>query len=594
MQTADEFEVLEEAIAAAHAQSRWALFVYKREGSICKLRCFATKHKESCKYHLNLRAKDGIYRVTSVDLNHTCKVHYPRKRQVKSNLITRSSTVVEGFRCRGSGDAKALQVELQEKERLSVSYIQAYNITQGIANGYIQFWNQMARLPGYIAAARVGDPGGTYELDISSGSRFESVYIASSFSRKFWQHSRRIAVMDGTHMKHIFGGVLLTSCVKDADNHSVMMALAYVYTENQEHWTSFLHRWQDDFPDTKLVFSDKDKGLWSAVDSVGIPHAICVQHLIKNVKKEYPGSGVLQDGIHKLARAASVTEAASILSKMREEFPKCKEALSYLEDRGPEFMAFHFVSRGIGRLNDITSNTAEVKNRSLAEARTMPVISMINRIFRTEVELATKWRSAAASCEDDVTDAASQCLLKRLDKSRDMTVAVLSASAEQLCANIIKDDMHSYKVTLTRHGACTCRCMKHCDRGFLCDHAVRLLDAVQGRTDLGSSWAMLNLRWFNEAYTVRQWRLQYAVELTAPACVVDEIPDGGILPWAVVPKGKGRPKKRRIRAPRPDADGQPAVKKVRRCGACSEVGHNRKTCRRVQTDILKKTIQGSK
>ena len=66
-------------------------------------------------------------------------------------------------------------------------------------------------------------------------------------------------------------------------------------------------------------------------------------------------------------------------------------------------MAYHFVSRGICRLNDIASNTAEVKNRSLVDAR-----SMINCILQKEAELGQKHQANALRCKESVTDAAIQ------------------------------------------------------------------------------------------------------------------------------------------------------------------------------------------
>jgi hypothetical protein len=56
----------------------------------------------------------------------------------------------------------------------------------------------------------------------------------------------------------------------------------------------------------------------------GYSPAMCVQQLIKNVKKEFSGYGVLQDSIHMLARASTVTEAASILDNI---YPKCLPAI---------------------------------------------------------------------------------------------------------------------------------------------------------------------------------------------------------------------------------------------------------------------------
>ena len=71
-------------------------------------------------------------------------------------------------------------------------------------------------------------------------------------------------------------------------------------------------------------------------------------------------------------------------------------------------MAYRFVSRGICRLNDIASNTAEVKNRSLVDARSIPVISMINCILQKEAELGQKHQANALRCKESVTDEAIQ------------------------------------------------------------------------------------------------------------------------------------------------------------------------------------------
>ena len=81
------------------------------------------------------------------------------------------------------------------------------------------------------------------------------------------KHSRRLLCIDGTHVRTVMKDTLLIATVKDANSHSVLLAVMYCPSEDRRHWSIFIQQLKCHFPGISVVMSDKDKGGEAAIKS---------------------------------------------------------------------------------------------------------------------------------------------------------------------------------------------------------------------------------------------------------------------------------------------------------------------------------------
>lgn len=78
-----------------------------------------------------------------------------------------------------------------------------------------KFFYDLARLPSLFNLLRSKDKDGTYEIlfetDAYNERRFKYLYVATGLSKRKFLMSRRINHVDGSHLKGVFGGMMLGS-----------------------------------------------------------------------------------------------------------------------------------------------------------------------------------------------------------------------------------------------------------------------------------------------------------------------------------------------------------------------------------------------
>ena len=90
-----------------------------------------------------------------------------------------------------------------------------------------------------------------------------------------WRHSRRLLILDGAHVRILVKGTLLTATVKDANAHSVLLALMYCPTEDQKHWNIFIRMLKCLYLRINIIRSDEDEKIHEREE--GSKTRVCVE-----------------------------------------------------------------------------------------------------------------------------------------------------------------------------------------------------------------------------------------------------------------------------------------------------------------------------
>ncbi|KAL6552016.1 hypothetical protein OROGR_008170 [Orobanche gracilis] len=94
---------------------------------------------------------------------------------------------------------------------------------------------------------------------------------------------RPVIVVDGTHLKGKYNGIMFVAATKDANEQIFPLAFGFGAKECDESWIWFLEQCRRTFgsPENLLIVSDQHVSIKNALDVVypGTPHGICTYHL---------------------------------------------------------------------------------------------------------------------------------------------------------------------------------------------------------------------------------------------------------------------------------------------------------------------------
>ncbi|XP_013694923.1 uncharacterized protein LOC106398981 [Brassica napus] len=123
---------------------------------------------------------------------------------------------------------------------------------------------------------------------VDEGKKIKYMFWALGASIEGFRVIRKVLVMDATHLKTVYGGVLFIATAQDPNHHHYPIAFGVADGEKYESWLWFIEQLKSVILDLPgLVFlSDRNKGLIKAVHQVfpQATHGYCIWHLSQNVK----------------------------------------------------------------------------------------------------------------------------------------------------------------------------------------------------------------------------------------------------------------------------------------------------------------------
>ncbi|CAN1785424.1 hypothetical protein LINPERHAP1_LOCUS16869 [Linum perenne] len=522
--------------------------------------------------------------------SHSCSEHY-------KNKWVNTKTVADRYKMRIRSNPKWKNKHIRETVRedfgADISLMQCSRAKAVVLRKTMSCYKEeYALLRAYGEAILRTNPGSTVKIkvDVDNPEQqplFQRMYICFDALRKgFLAGCRRIVSLDGSFMKGLCKGEVLSAIGRDANDQMYPIAWCIVEVESRDSWDWFLELLQLDLDIGEgggwCFASDQQKGLVPSIANLfpNAEHRLCARHIYANWRKRFQ-CNKWQKMFWKCAKAT--TEPFFNLKK--EELitanPAAAEAMVVVD---PKHWARAFFSTDI-KCDSVDNNMSESFNSLILEARHKPIYSMLEDIRTMCLEmisvkrgLANKWRSS--NCPK---------ILKKLAKN---------AAKSRFC-HILSNGKDGYEVRYKANRFCVhvrqmkCSCRAWDLSGIPCAHAITCISSEGlNPEDYISPWFTVDK--YNQIYDhvmdpmdgPKSWpRSDYAIVLPPAFRAMPGRPKKNRVQAVEEKEDKMRKKRRRIyerdellTRDNRDSSKLGRVGRVMSCKSCKGEGHNRRTC----------------
>ncbi|KAH6762103.1 hypothetical protein C2S52_019536 [Perilla frutescens var. hirtella] len=516
------------------------------------------KQNETCPFKLVASSKGGLWIVTKLEDNHTCRLdltcNAPRK--LSSRVIAdlfKKRILDEGSILR----PRAMIAEILREYGIEVEYsvaLRARNIT--IEMVYGSHDQSFAVLPAYLEMLKRSNADTHYNLETDRDGRFLYAFVALGVSRAaFSVCMRPVVVIDGTHLKGKTKGIIFVAVTKDGNEQCFSLAIGVDPIENDATWTWFLTEFKKAFGDRDelVIVSDQHVSIKNAVKAVypNAVHGLCYYHIAKNLIRA--GRHVIS--MFKTAafayRGEKFLKYLSMISSSREDVYNTLLSIGV-----HRWARSQCPSR---RYSFMTSNAAECFNARLLWARRLPICSLIE-VVRDVIE---KWfderRAKAVSRDHILTEFAYTKLYRQVEMSLQLRVRYQNAHLYK-----VQKNEKSFIVDLQIR---TCECGEFQLDQMPCSHAAAAIRItgldIYDYVDQCFKQVTLCLAYHDRVRSVPS-QDEWTFTSTFRVCPPKSVPQAG------------RPKEGRYRSAGEGSSTRSRRQQV--CSRCGGTGHNRKKC----------------
>ena len=442
---------------------------------------FEFKVKKSCSQrfevvciHDNCSWRVRATRIPNVELwaikvfikNHTCSQLTqcrPDHRQASSKYIgnhIKSKYQGIGRQYR----PKDIQYDMEEELGIHISYDKAWRARETAFHSIRGTPEESYQtLPLWCSMLEANNPGTITRIETDDENCFLYFFMALGQTIAGFKKVRPVVAVDGTHLKGKYRGTLFIASCFDGNEQIYPLAFGIADTENEVSYTWFFQRFKEAYGEVDdLVFiTDRHKGLEKAIATVypNAHHGNCMYHLSCNVKLHF--------GKNKHVHMAFYQAAKAYLNVDFEKHMRQLEAIDirahqYVMEASPEKWARSFFPGN--RYSIMTTNIAECMNAVLRDARSLPLIPLLEAIRALIQGWFYEARNASASATIPVTPWLEKKLTKRLDECRRFTVIPLS---------MYEFEVRTFEVrTIVNLEAKTCSCRQFQLDRYPCVHAI--------------------------------------------------------------------------------------------------------------------------
>ncbi|XP_022154925.1 uncharacterized protein LOC111022071 [Momordica charantia] len=327
--------------------------------------------------------KSSIFCISKYVDAHTCTIDSVNHDHKQASSWVVANLIKDGVA--GTGriyKIKHIKEDVRKEYGVNISYDKAHRareLAYTIVRGRPK--DSYMHLHAYGEAIKIENPGTIFHLETEGSLNFKYLFMALGASiRGFQSITRRVIMVDGTHLKGKFKGVLLIGVAVDGNNQIYPLAFAIVDNESDASWKWFIKNLKDMIGDQQeLVFiSDRHDAAYA----------------YRKSQFTYYWNQILSIGSGSLAK--------------------------YLQEIGIERWARCYqVGR---RYENTTTNSAESVNALLREARELPITKIVEFIR----ELLQRWfherRIHWSTQNTSHSDYAEERLAVQFEKSRRYTV----------------------------------------------------------------------------------------------------------------------------------------------------------------------------
>ncbi|CAA7031635.1 unnamed protein product [Microthlaspi erraticum] len=284
--------------------------------------------------------------------------------------------------------------------------------------------------------------------------------------RNTWKSCcRPIIGLDGAFLKWELKGEILAAVGRDADNRIFPIAWAIVRVEDTESWTWFVEKLKIDLGlelgNGITIISDKQKGLINVVADLlpNAEHRHCARHIFANWRKNYKTEDY-EDYFWDIAYNSNVGDFQFNMDALKAFDETAYTDLLKTEPKIWCRAWFPYHSRS----EDVTNNLSESYNRTIKEARKLPLINMLEEIRRLAMKRISRRREKTRSCVTKFPPHIMAIFEKNRKASKHCTVIQSSESLYE-----VMELTGSFEVCLPEKH---CGCNQWNLTGIPCRHAI--------------------------------------------------------------------------------------------------------------------------
>jgi hypothetical protein len=525
-----------------------------------------------------------------------------KKRTSVSKFTFLKEAVPNALAITTSTKPRDVRAAVQHHYGHKIDYQAAHKVLATLQHKDIEYEREEFKLlPAYVEVLKQADPDGRFVLQLNDAThRFERLFIGPSACRTSFRSCTKLVACDGTFTKSRFRQTLLFAVTVDGNDEVMVLAWALVESENEESWAFFFRELDRGIPEINragvTLISDRDKGLVAADRFFPrAKRAYCCQHIADNIQSQF---GMEARGLF-WAIAHARTEEAFHAAFQELEQRKPPAARYLAEIQRAHYATAFFPSPG-RRYGHLTSNIVESANALFLDERELPVLDMLDGIWRKEMHRRTSRLQRAIK-------EARQQPLTPWGRARFQEGALYSEqndvwmeSVEQGLGTVGQRDGRRFQVNLE---ARTCGCKRFQDTDIPCGHAITVIHACQQApadylpeyirceswvaTYQGRNIPQVDLDEVKRVHRLGRMLGDDSDDSDSDSSGLSEPPlDECTPPLTRAPRGRPAKKRKRRgdvrRARRPRLGGLPDIpdRAPPRCSTCNGVGHYARTCSR--------------
>ncbi|XP_077252047.1 uncharacterized protein LOC143891337 [Tasmannia lanceolata] len=436
---------------------------------------YAVRCKDkSCPFRISGRISLAHVVVKRFVPEHTCSGTMRGNDHPLVTAAWAADTCLGLFPCPGDVRPTLIRAYIKDKWGITISYVKAFNAKVIIHEKMCGNAEASYRiLPAYAEEMERCNPG-----TIMCVYRNRQLWTAgdNTFCRLFWSFGpsirafcrtiRPLILIDGTHLRGKYKGILLAATAVDGDGGLFSLAYAVVENEMYESWLWFLRLLrQRVIPAEKnnnefTISSDRMKGLPRAIDEA-LPrsyHSYCIRHVNANFLKTFK-SQILCKLFSRAAYALRERDYKETIECIKAKNAKAEKWISEI----PKEKWANIYFKG-SRWNMLTTNAAESFNNVLKGARELPIAALVDHTRWKVQEYFYLRRKAASEWKTHLTHNAEKWLARSCLYGSKFTPRPCSWNEYEVISSTNTD-----RVDLEQR---TCTCGLFQIMGLPCGHAI--------------------------------------------------------------------------------------------------------------------------
>ncbi|KAL6557645.1 hypothetical protein OROMI_017995 [Orobanche minor] len=381
----------------------------------------ACKFGERCEFIMRSSSMGKAWKINQWRA-HTCEMdlRYHPRRRISTKVVAAEfldNLTEDGYVLRPCD----MQSKLLRDHGVTVNYRTALaGKNHALNQSYGDADKSFQLLPKYLYMLENLNPGSIVDLRTCDDGSFQFVFFALHACVRAFSKCRPVIVIDGTHLRGKYKGIMFIAATKDGNKQIVPLAFGIGDKENDLSWTWFLQQVRRTFgcPGNLLIVSDQHLSIKNALEAVypGVHHGLCSFHIQRNLTKAGFGAFVI-DIFKAAATAYKSRDFEEHMQNLLQSAPRAYERLMKLDP-----IKWAICKCPVRRYGMGTSNAVENLNARIKWARKLPVCALLEYCRNICQEWFYKRRTIADSRSQELSEYATLILEIAIDNGRYMKV----------------------------------------------------------------------------------------------------------------------------------------------------------------------------